>query len=81
MARRVVTAVLVAVACLTIGACGTAYDVPQPWCTIQALTSSQQCFYRTREECMTTLSGMGGICVPNPDTTGSTRRARKRSVR
>ena len=57
---------LAATACL-MTACGTAYDVPQPWCSIQSLTGSQQCFYRTKEECLATVSGLGGICVQNPE--------------
>jgi hypothetical protein len=78
MGRCITFAILGAVACL-IGACGTAYDDPQPWCAIQSLTGSQQCFYRTKEQCMATISGLGGICVQNPEQTGTTPRVRKRS--
>jgi hypothetical protein len=80
MRRGPTFAILTAVACLT-ASCGTAYDEPQPWCSIQSLTGSQQCFYRTREECMATISGLGGVCVQNSEPTGTNprRRVRKRT--
>ena len=79
MRYAITLGVLTAMACLA--ACGTAYDVPQPWCSIESLTGSQKCFYRTKEECMATISGLGGICVPNPEMLDSTPRpGRKRST-
>jgi len=66
MQNAITFGLLAAAACL-MAACGTAYDDPQPWCSIQGITGSQQCFYRTREECQATISGLGGICVQNPE--------------
>jgi hypothetical protein len=69
--------------CLAAGlsACGTAYEDPQPWCTITALTGSTQCFYRTRAQCEATLSGLGGICILNPEYSLSERRGDKKQAR
>jgi hypothetical protein len=39
-----------------------------PWCFRNDRTesSSLSCFYMTRDQCMATLSGLGGACIENP---------------
>jgi hypothetical protein len=39
-----------------------------PWCFRNDRTesSSLSCFYMTRDQCMATLSGLGGACIQNP---------------
>jgi len=39
-----------------------------PWCGIRFVEngSSRSCYYTSREQCMVTLSGAGGICVESP---------------
>lgn len=80
MRPSVTVGLLLAMACLLNG-CGTAYDEPQPWCTIDPW-GSQKCFYRTKEQCLEQVWGFGGTCVPNPEMimTGSQPRPRKRSL-
>jgi len=43
----------------------SAYDYP--WCALYARsTSATSCYYMTREQCMETLSGIGGTCIASP---------------
>ena len=43
----------------------TAYDYP--WCAIRSgRTGGQSCYYRSYEQCMATISGIGGTCVRSP---------------
>ena len=39
-----------------------------PWCfrNDRTQSSSLSCFYMTRDQCLATLSGLGGACVENP---------------
>jgi hypothetical protein len=40
-----------------------------PWCAKNFdswLFSSISCYYTSREQCMTTLSGIGGVCIHSP---------------
>jgi hypothetical protein len=43
----------------------SAYDYP--WCALYARTSgATSCYYQTRQQCMDTLSGIGGYCMRSP---------------
>jgi len=43
----------------------SAYDYP--WCAIYTNRSgAQACYYATYEQCMETMSGIGGYCIPSP---------------
>lgn len=46
------------------------------WCSITASEGIQSCYYTSKQQCETTLSGIAGICVPNPNyrPSGSPRR-------
>ena len=39
-----------------------------PWCfrNDRTVSNSLSCFYMTRDQCMATLSGLGGTCIENP---------------
>ncbi len=38
-----------------------------PWCALRADRSgAQSCYYRTYEQCMATISGIGGSCIRSP---------------
>jgi hypothetical protein len=40
-----------------------------PWCAKYFdswLFSSISCYYTSREQCLTTLSGIGGVCIHSP---------------
>ena len=40
-----------------------------PWCALSGRDSgggSMSCYYRTLQQCMATLSGIGGNCVESP---------------
>lgn len=36
-----------------------------PWCAILD-NDEQQCSYHTQEQCLQTVSGVGGVCIRNP---------------
>lgn len=40
-----------------------------PWCARYS-TSGGECSFDTYDQCMATLSGIGGSCVDNPGYTG-----------
>jgi len=43
----------------------SAYDYP--WCAVYTNRSgAQACYYATYEQCMATMWGIGGYCVPSP---------------
>jgi hypothetical protein len=39
-----------------------------PWCAIYGNRSNnaRSCYFASWDQCMTTLSGIGGLCVPSP---------------
>ena len=39
-----------------------------PWCSLGGTKDSNalSCYYTSREQCRTTMSGIGGICVESP---------------
>jgi Protein of unknown function (DUF3551) len=39
-----------------------------PWCSLGGArdTNALSCYYTSREQCRTTMSGIGGICVESP---------------
>jgi hypothetical protein len=37
-----------------------------PWCTNFGYTGSLECAYNSLEQCMASISGMGGYCTRNP---------------
>ena len=47
----------------------SAYDYP--WCALRGdRGGGQSCYFATREQCETTLSGIGGVCIHNPGYRG-----------
>ena len=54
------------------GAAQSAYDYP--WCAIYGDKSgSQACYYTSYQQCMATLSGIGGTCIRSPYYRGAVR--------
>jgi hypothetical protein len=47
-----------------------------PWCAIYAKDGDSHCAIATREQCMATVSGIGGFCVANSPAPASNRGAR-----
>ena len=37
-----------------------------PWCSLGDSKDSRSCYYASWEQCMTTMSGIGGNCIPSP---------------
>src|SRR5262249_46804441 len=37
-----------------------------PWCAIMDNDGTTQCNYYTQQQCLQTISGVGGECIPNP---------------
>ena len=58
-------AALVAAGSATPAAAAISY----PWCARYA-TSGGECSFNTYEQCMATLSGIGGSCTDNPGYSG-----------
>lgn len=60
----------IAIATTIIGTTGagwaqSAYDYP--WCALRATRSGgQSCYFTSYQQCMETLSGIGGICIRSP---------------
>src|SRR5262245_26758852 len=44
---------------------GTGNAQSPPWCAILD-NDEQQCSYYTQEQCLQTVSGVGGVCIRNP---------------
>lgn len=55
-------------ALLTIAVCasGPAFGQNLPWCAIMDNDGTTQCNYATQQQCLQTLSGIGGECIHNP---------------
>ena len=45
--------------------CGPAQAQNYPWCTLYSPRDGQTCGFTTFQQCMATLSGMGGFCNRN----------------
>jgi hypothetical protein len=46
-----------------------------PWCSNQSTGrsgSARSCYFTSYQQCMTTISGIGGYCYQNPGYRGST---------
>jgi hypothetical protein len=49
-----------------------------PWCALSgARSGAQSCYFRTYAECMATLEGIGGSCIPSPYYQGPARGGRR----
>ncbi len=58
------------------GAAQSAYDYP--WCAISyARSGAQACYYASYQQCMATLSGIGGSCIRSPYYRGVPRDERR----
>jgi hypothetical protein len=45
---------------------GTTYAQNPSWCAIMNNDGNLQCNYYTQQQCLATISGIGGECVRNP---------------
>jgi hypothetical protein len=65
---RLLHCAVVAVALLaapTMSHAQSPYDYP--WCAYYSRTSgATSCYFRSYQQCMTTLSGIGGFCMRSP---------------
>lgn len=66
--RRIVLATAVIGAFAVVGTPAHAYRVYPwyPWCAWLADTQSQSCAFSTLQQCLATISGVGGYCGINP---------------
>jgi hypothetical protein len=65
IAWSVIAPLIRAVAALVI-IVGAAYGQNLPWCAIMDNDGTTQCNYSTLQQCLQTLSGIGGRCIENP---------------
>jgi Protein of unknown function (DUF3551) len=59
-----VLAILIALAVSPARAYDMPYD-PYPWCAVYGDNAASNCGFLTIEQCMATVSGIGGSCQPN----------------
>jgi hypothetical protein len=55
-----------------------------PWCSLRGGWSGgggQSCYYTSYQQCMASLSGIGGTCIRNPYVDGPGARAERRFYR
>lgn len=45
---------------------GAAYAQNLPWCAIIYNDGTTQCNFNTQQQCLQTISGVGGECIRNP---------------
>lgn len=45
---------------------GTTYAQNPPWCAIMDNDGNLQCNFYSQQQCLATLSGIGGECIRNP---------------
>jgi hypothetical protein len=64
------------------GAHAQKYD-PYPWCAVYggSMSGSSNCGFRTWQQCMATVSGIGGSCEPNQFYNPGGSRKRGRAAR
>jgi len=65
--RSVTTVLAFTAALLVISSFDTARSDPYRWCAVFGSQhgGAQSCYSVTLEQCMATISGMGGFCTPN----------------
>ena len=58
---------LMAVALAVVAGPACAQNFNLPWCGIVDTNGTTQCTYYTQQECLETMSGLGGECIANPN--------------
>ena len=67
---------LLSLAVIQLLAASTSHAVQYPWCAQYASGfGGENCGFTTQEQCMETVRGNGGFCVPNPSYTAPTKPA------
>jgi Protein of unknown function (DUF3551) len=64
MQRSFATTVIFCAAVLSIT--DATYAQNPPWCAIMDNDGTTQCNFYTQQQCLATISGVGGECIPNP---------------
>ena len=64
------------VAVAIIGVDARALAQNYPWCAIYAKDGDSHCAFSTQDQCMATVSGIGGFCVANASAPATDRAAR-----
>ena len=64
MQRSFATTVIFCAAILSIA--DATYAQNPPWCAIMDNDGTTQCNFYTQQQCLATISGVGGECIPNP---------------
>ena len=64
MQNSLVTTIIYSVLILSLADTARAQNLP--WCAIMDNDGTTQCNYYTQQQCLQTLSGIGGECIRNP---------------
>ncbi len=77
-AMRLCFAPAILLAGMSAGHAQSAYDYP--WCAVYTNKSgAQACYYASYAQCMATMEGIGGYCIPSPYYRGTNRQMRPRA--
>jgi len=82
--RTILAAALVLSASLTVGTANAQQaHIEYPWCAVYGgdMGGASNCGFTTWEQCMATVSGIGGSCEPNQFYTPRAQAAPKRKRR
>jgi hypothetical protein len=64
MRNSLVTTVICSAFFLSLA--NTAYSQNPPWCAIEDNNGTMQCNFSSEQQCLQTISGIGGRCILNP---------------
>ena len=73
--RKIAISLAIVTAVLLLGS-GASHADPYRWCAVYSgedSGSARNCGFVTLEQCRATISGIGGLCEPNPFYTGPDR--------
>ncbi|HEU5018010.1 MAG TPA: DUF3551 domain-containing protein [Pseudolabrys sp.] len=83
--RRTTLLAAMGIATITLPAAmtTTAHADPYKWCAEYgpSMGGAENCGFVTFQQCLATISGIGGFCEPNPRYTGPERRPRRSHYR
>ena len=77
-----ISLVVGALAAVTVSAAAQS-PTSYPWCSRNAKmdSGSNTCYYTSYQQCMKTISGLGGYCFESPYYHGSVAKVRARTLR
>jgi hypothetical protein len=75
--RVVVFSFTALIPALLLGAAPASAQSGYPWCAYYNTRGSMSCSFSTFEQCRQEISGVGGMCSPNPSVSSGGRSSRR----